>query len=382
LAEEEAKGLAGGAGPDGESPLVLALDCDGTLFNDKGELSERSARALRRFCARGGAVVLATGHGNRAVQSVALELACNAYAICSSGAVTMTAPRWEVRWANTMGRATAARVAAALARVLPAGAEVAVEALSHWYVQGAGFCRELDNCMPGARLGQRVSKIAVASAPGQSLSDCFLQRADAGDICVRVMAVHPSLSAEEMLALVHPMLDEENAEHGGELEAQHAGAPRGIMITKKGVHKGLALRQVCEALGVPASRVWAFGDNQNDIEMFKFAGTGLAVANATPELKKAATRVLAQSNAQDAVAREIEQLLDRADDRAAMRDNLRRLQAQVARLETGAIEAAKENEALADAVLQHERVIDLIKDQGPAKLHSPALVRKRQAAGR
>jgi hypothetical protein len=169
---------------------------------------------------------------------------------------------------------------------------------------------------------------------------------------------------------VHALLDEDKAEHGGNLEVQHAGAPRGIIVIRKGVHKGLALRQVCEALGVPASRVWAFGDSQNGIEMFRFAGTGLAVANATPELEKVATRVLAHYNAQDAGAREIEQLLDRTDDRAAMRDNLCRLQAQVPCLETGAIEAAKENEALAEAVLQHECDIDLIREQGPAKLQS------------
>ena len=42
-------------------PRMLALDLDGTLLNSAGEISERNIRALARYRAAGGEVVLATG---------------------------------------------------------------------------------------------------------------------------------------------------------------------------------------------------------------------------------------------------------------------------------------------------------------------------------
>lgn len=45
-----------------------------------------------------------------------------------------------------------------------------------------------------------------------------------------------------------------------------------------------------------------FGDGKNDIDMFELADESYAVSNAVPELKEAATGVIA-SNDEDGVAR-------------------------------------------------------------------------------
>jgi hypothetical protein len=52
--------------------------------------------------------------------------------------------------------------------------------------------------------------------------------------------------------------------------------------------KGLALAQLAECLGIEREEVIAIGDNGNDIEMVEYAGLGVAVANATDELKAVA----------------------------------------------------------------------------------------------
>lgn len=49
--------------------------------------------------------------------------------------------------------------------------------------------------------------------------------------------------------------------------------------------KGLALAQLAEHLGIEREEVIAIGDNINDLEMVEYAGLGVAVANATDELK-------------------------------------------------------------------------------------------------
>lgn len=57
-----------------------------------------------------------------------------------------------------------------------------------------------------------------------------------------------------------------------------------------------------------ADRVVCFGDAINDLSLFEVADVSYAVQNAAPELKARATRVLSGTNEQDAVARALDRL--------------------------------------------------------------------------
>lgn len=52
----------------------------------------------------------------------------------------------------------------------------------------------------------------------------------------------------------------------------------------------------------------AFGDGQNDIPMLRLAGVGVAMANATDEVKSAADMVTLSNN-EDGIAAALEDLL-------------------------------------------------------------------------
>ena len=70
-------------------------------------------------------------------------------------------------------------------------------------------------------------------------------------------------------------------------------------------HKGAALRQLADYLGVPMSATMACGDGLNDLSMLREAGLGVAMANACPEVRAAAD-VETLSCDEDGVARAIE----------------------------------------------------------------------------
>lgn len=55
--------------------------------------------------------------------------------------------------------------------------------------------------------------------------------------------------------------------------------------------KGSAIRHILAHYGLDASQAMAFGDNQNDMEMLQAVGTGIAMGNATEELKAIASDV-------------------------------------------------------------------------------------------
>ena len=56
-------------------------------------------------------------------------------------------------------------------------------------------------------------------------------------------------------------------------------------IVPRGVNKGSALKVVSDMLTIDSKDIIAFGDNENDIEMFQFAGTGVAMGNAPDHVK-------------------------------------------------------------------------------------------------
>ena len=55
--------------------------------------------------------------------------------------------------------------------------------------------------------------------------------------------------------------------------------------------KGSGIARVLEAYGFTPADAMAFGDGNNDLEMFSAVGTGIAMGNASPDLKAAATDI-------------------------------------------------------------------------------------------
>lgn len=70
----------------------------------------------------------------------------------------------------------------------------------------------------------------------------------------------------------------------------------------KGVHKANGLAKLIGHLGINQSEVMACGDEGNDLSMIEWAGMGVAMANATEEIKSAANVVLPRTNDEDGIA--------------------------------------------------------------------------------
>ena len=62
-------------------------------------------------------------------------------------------------------------------------------------------------------------------------------------------------------------------------------------MVPKGFSKATGIEKTCALLGLSMADTFAFGDGQNDMEMIRAAGCGIAMGNATPALKEAADYV-------------------------------------------------------------------------------------------
>ena len=74
----------------------------------------------------------------------------------------------------------------------------------------------------------------------------------------------------------------------------------------KNVHKATGLAKLIDHLGIDQSQVMACGDEANDLSMIEWAGLGVAMQNAVPEVKEVANVVTPMTNDEEAVAWVIE----------------------------------------------------------------------------
>ncbi len=81
--------------------------------------------------------------------------------------------------------------------------------------------------------------------------------------------------------------------------------PYFLEVTDIQATKGQALQWFAHQEGIKAEEIIAFGDGYNDLDMLGFAGLGVAVANAKPEVLKRAALVTGPHN-EDGVAKIIE----------------------------------------------------------------------------
>lgn len=84
--------------------------------------------------------------------------------------------------------------------------------------------------------------------------------------------------------------------------------PTRIEFVQRGINKAKALEYICKKNNIDSKDVIAIGDGDNDIDMIKFAGFGVAMGNAVDELKYMADYVT-NSNNDDGIANVLQKFL-------------------------------------------------------------------------
>ncbi|KRL27114.1 sugar-phosphatase [Limosilactobacillus frumenti DSM 13145] len=102
--------------------------------------------------------------------------------------------------------------------------------------------------------------------------------------------------------------DNINKSFAGQVKATYSGA-YGIDILPANVNKARGLNQLISRFYHQSlQNVTAFGDSSNDLEMIKEVGTGVAMLNATADLKLVAQRITKFDNNHDGLLQEIEDM--------------------------------------------------------------------------
>ena len=246
-------------------------------------VSERTAGVVARVIASGTPFVLVSGRPPRWITPVADLFGLSGLAVCANGAIVYDIDADRVLSAAGLDPVVLNDVTHALDRALP-GITVATE-----------------------RIGTSVADTSLepfATEPGYSnpwgdVENNTEPRAEVlGHRAVKLLVRHQEMTSEEMALAAREVLADA-------VDVTFSTGLGLIEISARGVTKATGLALAAERLGVRAPDVVAFGDMPNDLEMLKWAGHGVAMANAHEELIPIADEVTGH-NHQDGVAQVLE----------------------------------------------------------------------------
>jgi len=253
-------------------PRLVALDIDGTLLKwvegtgqHYEQISPEVYAAVQAVVDAGAHVVLSSGrspHGMTAIADL-LDLPREGqdplWVVASNGAVIFRYSPLEIVHEETFDASDA--VAAVLAE--HPEALVAVEE------RGVGY--KVSRPFPEGELSGEMIEASIEDIVGEPVS--------------RVIIRDPSASVEDFVRL-----GERLGLHGTDYVV---GWTAWLDLSPVGVSKASGLEHVGAHLGVTSDDVLAIGDGRNDIEMLRWAGRGVAMGQAVPEVLEAADAVTA-----------------------------------------------------------------------------------------
>ncbi|WP_416056266.1 sugar-phosphatase [Stenotrophomonas maltophilia] len=264
---------------------LVAIDMDGTLLDPAHRLTQRAKAAIAQARALGVHIVLTSGRPVSGLAPFLAELGIGGnddYCIACNGG---------------------------LVRRIGTGENVAEFPLSF---DDFLYCEQVARdigvhfqALDGQRLytpNQDISRYTVIDS---HLSHVPLSYR-------RVEDMDRSMSFIKLMMIDEPeVLDAAIAHLPAELTERFAvlkSAPFFLEVFDRRAGKGPSLQKLAEHLGIDRANVMAIGDQENDLTMLQFAGTSVAMGNAIDAVK-AAARFETTTNAEEGVARAIEQFV-------------------------------------------------------------------------
>ena len=252
--------------PEGFRPALVAADLDGTLVDREIAWAPGLPEALAGLQAAGVGTVICTGRMFQSVRKVAARLGVvEGPVVCYQGALVADLGSGEWERHTPMDGAAAAEVVRhvrAMGRQLNA------------YIDDRLYVEEVT---PWARRYAEHVEVGIDSVP--DLEDEVQRRPPTKLVLVT--------SADDV-ELILPGLQERWAGRLYVVRSQ----PEYIEFTDVSVSKSGALAWLCERLRVPGERVVTLGDGMNDVDMLRWAGLGVAVAEAARPVRDAADLVV------------------------------------------------------------------------------------------
>jgi Cof subfamily protein (haloacid dehalogenase superfamily) len=262
---------------------IYISDLDGTLVNDQAELSDYTLKHLQAMLADGLPLTVASARSIVSIQQMLAGLELPLPVICFNGAFLTLFDSGQHEIVNSIETSVARSIYECLPEFncIPyistyTGTQ---ERVYYERVTNAGMQWYLEDRF--ARKDPRFRK-----------TDDLLNSFENEIICMTIInraSVLKELSAE-ILARCSGQVELH------QIENQYSPGWHWLTVHDARATKDQAIVSLKQHCGLQDSRVVVFGDNDNDVKMFKDADYAVAVGNATAEIKSLADEVIGNNN--------------------------------------------------------------------------------------
>lgn len=273
---------------------LIGLDLDGTLFNSRKELTAHTCAVLAKAVRRGIHVVPATGRPRVGLPQQLLTIPGIQYAVVTNGAAVCDLRGGKRLFTDCMDSEDAAEI---LRRTRP------LEVVQGAFSGDWGYMEDIDRRrIRRLDLVREMQDYLIASRKVVDDLAAFAREQEEGIEKIVINFIKDETGA--------PMWREEteNVVRDYPNVTFMSGGIGNIEIIRRGVGKGTALLRLGERLGVAAEEIMAVGDSENDLDMIRKAGLGVAMANSERAVLDCADYVTA-SNDEDGAAAAIERFV-------------------------------------------------------------------------
>jgi hypothetical protein len=260
---------------------LAALDLDDTLLGPDHQISPRNEAAVQRLVKAGMEVIIASGRMHASTLPFAQQLGLAGPVLSYNGALVKVSQTGEIY------------------HHLPVPAALAAEIVEFAEENELPVNYYLDDRL---RVKERTF-----------WSDLYHSRTKSVIHEVGSLRQYDGSEPTKMIILGPPEQGKKLAEELGERYRGQLNIlisnPEYLEIMHSEVSKAYGLKSIGERLGIAAQEMIAFGDSGNDIAMLEYAGLGVAMGNARPEVKAVAD-FIAHRNDEDGFALAVEECID------------------------------------------------------------------------
>ncbi len=274
---------------------MVCLDLDGTLLTSKHRISEETLKVLRDLETRGVKIVVVTGRAGFDAKRHAKMISEDAYFIGSNGAVIGSvfeenlmyeSPFSEKLLNETLSWAEQMKIKP----VLYANNKIFI----------TGYKEYLMHLYYAKRMKLNASKHLCFESNRKNEIPIWT-RSNVNIHKIIFFAVRSKMMTQMESILRHYKNIEMALTGNGCFE-----------LTEEGVNKSYGIKKLSEYLKIDKSEIIAFGDSENDLEMIKYVGCGVAMENATSHIKSISDRVTA-SNDNEGIGIVLKEMLENGE---------------------------------------------------------------------
>jgi len=251
----------------------IVFDLDGTLLNSSKEITVEDRKAIELLKTKGIGVIIATGRHPSNSSKYIFELGITTPIIACNGALIK-----DVRNGTTL-------------RMKVIGSDVALNLMNYCALNKLDYLVYTSDAIYYSDNSKRIESLKAYNESVNKELRIPLYRINALDISQQnIVKILVRSNDNNVFEKLREFIDQD-----GRLTIVKSENEL-IDIMSRGVSKGDGLEFLAKHLNIDLRRTAVFGDNHNDISMFKVAGLSIAMGNAEEELKEIADYVTLSNN--------------------------------------------------------------------------------------